>query len=40
MIKELEIKGKRFSASSFIVKKAEAKEEKEERVGIILQLVV
>ena len=39
-IKELEIKGKRYSISSFSVKKAEAKEEDEERVGIILQLVV
>ncbi len=39
-IKELKIKGKRVSVSSFIAKKAEAKEEEEERVGIILQLVV
>lgn len=34
-IKELEIKGKRYSISSFSVKKAE-EEEEEERVGIIL----
>ena len=39
-VKELEIKGKRFSVGSFIAKKAKAKEEEEERVGIMLQLVV
>ena len=34
---ELEIKDNIFSVSSFIVKKAEAEEEEEERIGLILQ---
>jgi len=35
--KELEITGKSFSVSSFVIKKAEEEEEEEERIGIILQ---
>ena len=38
-IKDLKINGKRYSISSFIVKKTEEDDE-EERVGIMLQLIV